>query len=57
VPLQVRAEGLAEQLDAVVGQFEIGKRGVGNAANIVLAKDSWFQHEIIWNHASVGYRS
>ncbi len=52
--LQVCAKCLAEEFDARIGEFKIGMSGVGNAADIVFAKDGWFQHEIIWNHDCVG---
>ena len=54
VALQVCAEGLAEEFDPGIGEFEIGMSRVGNAADIVFTKDGWFQHEIIWNHDCVG---
>ncbi len=53
VALEVCSERLTEEFDARIGEFEIGMSGVGDAADIVFAKDGWLQHEIIWNHDSV----
>ena len=54
VTLEVCAEGLAEEFDAGIGEFEIGMGGVGNAAYVIFTKDGWLQHESLWNHDCVG---
>ncbi len=57
VALQVCAEGLPEEFDARIGEFEIGMSWVGDAADIVFAKDGGFSMNlygttILWGHRS-----